>query len=414
MNCLSELQFGFRSKHSTSHALISITEKIREAIDSGKFSCGIFIDLQKAFDTVDHSILVSKLEYYGVRGLAKDWFFSYLDNRKQFVSINGFESSHRNIKSGVPQGSVLGPLLFLIYINDLAFSVKHSTVHHFADDTNLLCINKSLKTLYKNMNYDLRGITDWLNGNKISLNASKTEFVIFRKPGQSLHLEFKIKLNGKRLYPSNYIKYLGILIDENLSWKPHTLELTKKLSRANSMLSKIRYYVDKSTLRTIYYSIFFSHLHYCCQVWGQHGNSYINKLQSLQRSSLRIMNFLPFRSNVDNLYKDMNILNFIDMIKIHNITFVHNSLISNLPSAISNFFQQCRDMYQYDLRYNVHGKLNVPKFKSTKYGKYSIKYQCIYQWNKSLPTLISQLEMKYKDNQNINSLLDLNTNYSTI
>ena len=118
-NCLCELQFGFRANHSTSHALVSITEKIREALDTGHFACGIFIDLQKAFDTVDHDILVSKLEYYGVRGIAKNWFSSYLQNRKQFVTINGYKSSLSAINFGVPQGSVLGPLLFLIYINDL-------------------------------------------------------------------------------------------------------------------------------------------------------------------------------------------------------------------------------------------------------------------------------------------------------
>ena len=179
-NCLSELQFGFCSKHSTSHALVSITEKIREALDTGHFACGIFIDLQKVFDTVDHNILVSKLEYYGVRGTVKNWFSSYLQNRKQFVTINGYKSSLNDVKFGVPQGSVLGPLLFLIYINDFSISVKNSMLHHFADDTNLLCINKSLKVLCKKVNFDLKGITDWLNANRISLNVNKTEFIIFR------------------------------------------------------------------------------------------------------------------------------------------------------------------------------------------------------------------------------------------
>ena len=163
-NTLLECQFGFRANHSTSHALISITEKLRDALDTGHFACGVFIDLKKAFDTVDHKILISKLEHYGVRGIIKDWLSSYLDNRKQFVSLNGFKSSLNFITCGFPQGSVLGPLLFLIYITDLSSSVKHSVVHHFADDTNLICINKSLKLLNKHINYDLKGITDWLNG----------------------------------------------------------------------------------------------------------------------------------------------------------------------------------------------------------------------------------------------------------
>ena len=128
LNCIYEFQFGFRAGHSTSHALLSLTEKVREALDSGKFACGVFIDLQKAFDTVDHSILLTKLKHYGIKGIANDWFKSYLTGRSQYTSVNGFDSEHRDMNYGVPQGSVLGPLLFLIYINDLHNAIKFSTV----------------------------------------------------------------------------------------------------------------------------------------------------------------------------------------------------------------------------------------------------------------------------------------------
>ncbi|XP_065675763.1 uncharacterized protein LOC136091972 [Hydra vulgaris] len=153
--CLYGRQFGFRLKHSTSHSLISITETICGAIDSGSFACGVFIDLQKAFDTVDHKNLTEILYHYGIRGIANDWFLSYINNRNQFVSINGFQSTCKVINYGVPQGSVLGPLLFLIHIKDLPHSINNSIVHHFADDTNLLCINKSLAQLCKKVNSDL-------------------------------------------------------------------------------------------------------------------------------------------------------------------------------------------------------------------------------------------------------------------
>ena len=192
-----------------------------------------------------------------------------LSNRKQYVSINGYKSCHRIIISGVPQDSVLGPLLFLIYINDLRFCIRHSVVHHFADDTNLLCINQTIKSLCKQVTSDLTGLTDWLNANLISLNVDKMEFIISRNSRRKINTEINIKLNGKRLFLSKFIKYLGILIDEDLSWKYHVEELSKKLNRANSMLSKIRYYVDQTTLRSLYFSTFSSHLTYCCQVWGQ-------------------------------------------------------------------------------------------------------------------------------------------------
>ena len=142
---------------------------------------------------MDHSILLSNLCQYGIRGLASKWFESYLANHKQFVSINGFESNTSSISRSVPQASVLGPLLFLLYINDLRIAIKHCKVHHFDDDTSLLIINKSLKRLNKLLNIDLKNLTNWLSSNKIS----KTELIIFKPKRKPLDFNMKIKLNGK-------------------------------------------------------------------------------------------------------------------------------------------------------------------------------------------------------------------------
>ena len=150
------LQFGFRQNYSTSYALIHLTETIKETLDQSKYGCGIFVGLQKASDTVDHNILLGKLKHYGIRGVAYNWFEFYSKDRKQYVSINGYNSKYLPISPGVPQGSVLGPLLFLIYIKDLNTAIKHCKVHHFADDTNLLYINDSIKKLNKTVNFDLK------------------------------------------------------------------------------------------------------------------------------------------------------------------------------------------------------------------------------------------------------------------
>ena len=159
-NLFYNLQFGFRQKHLTNNALMKITELIRNAIDDKNVACGIFIDLQKAFDTVNHKILLQKLKYYGIRGVAYELFESYLYNRYQYVSINGKCSKKLLITHGVPQGSVLGPLLFIIFINDLNLSVTHSITHHFADDTNLLYISDYIKKINKHINHDLKLITE--------------------------------------------------------------------------------------------------------------------------------------------------------------------------------------------------------------------------------------------------------------
>ena len=164
--CIYNLQFGFRQKHSTNHALLSMTQQIKDIIDKGNLAVGVFVDFQKAFDTVNHKILLHKLEHYGVRGIANNWFSSYLSNRQQYVSIGSTNSEIKPIIHGVPQGSVLGPLLFLIYINDLNRCIRFSTTRHFADDTNLLhviCYSKLRnRNPLRKLNIDLKSLNQWL------------------------------------------------------------------------------------------------------------------------------------------------------------------------------------------------------------------------------------------------------------
>ena len=172
-NIIYNLQFGFRQQYSISHALINITENIRKALDDGNIGCGVFVDLQKAFDIVDHQILLAKLNHYGIRGVSNYWFKSYLCNPNQYVSINGFDSGLTSISCGFLQGSVLERLLFLLYINDLNQAIKFCKVYHFADDTNLLCLSNSIKKLNKLVNTDLKHLVNCLNANKISFNVKK-------------------------------------------------------------------------------------------------------------------------------------------------------------------------------------------------------------------------------------------------
>ena len=173
-------QFGFRKNVSIAHTVINLIENAQTALDNNKFLCGIFIDLEKASDTVDHNILLSKLNYYGIRGISNSWFKSYLSNQSQFVSINGFNSNHQNIECGEPQGSVLGPLFFLIFINDLNFAIRNSSTFHFLDYTCFLNIKSTIKEINKYMNEDRRALSKWLNANQISLNIAKTEALIFQ------------------------------------------------------------------------------------------------------------------------------------------------------------------------------------------------------------------------------------------
>jgi len=354
-------------------------QKLMSALDNGDYGCGVFIDLQKAFDTVDHKILLSKLSHYGIRGTALNLFKSYLSNRSQFVSINGVSSNKAIVKHGVPQGSVLGPLLFLIYINDLHTAIRYSVTHHFADDTNLINFNKSIVNLNNQMKKDLWYLWFWLNANKISLNACKTEYVLFKSPTKSHGHDFKLKIGGEKIRPSNHIKYLGVLIDSNLNFRPQINDIATKLKKANGILAKLRHVVPRDILVSIYYALFHSHLGYCAQIWGQRVNSDIDRIIALQNCAVRIMSFADFRVPTNPLYRDLGILKFGDLIHLNNALFVYSNHHCLLPSALTTTF--AFDFTKtYPTRASVKGLIKSYAKKTTAFGTNSVKNQCIHSW----------------------------------
>ena len=380
-----ERQFGFRRSHSTNHTLLNIVERIRRSLDDGNFACGVFVDLQKAFDTVDHSILISKLSHYGIRGKAKDWFHSYLSNRSQFVSISSKGSSVKIIPHGVPQGSVLGPLLFLIYINDLHQAIFSSETFHFADDTHLLHFNHDLLSLCNRVNRDLRSLQTWLKANKISLNTAKTEFLIFRHYRKNLPFIPFLKIGGKKIFQSSYIKYLGVLLDSYLNWKSHTTLLSAKLARANGIISKLRHYVSTKTLINIYFALFNSHLQYGCQLWCLTDNTTTKPIYILQKKALRLITFNNSRCPSSPLFSDLKILKVFDLVKCLNISFVHKFLNNKLPFDLLNFFNFIQLGADGDDNQGTRGArlklLFIPSYKTVTFGNKSFSKICISQWN---------------------------------
>ena len=241
---LYSLQFGFREKMSTSQALMSISEMIRKSIDNKEYGCSVFIDLTKAFDTVHHSILLSKLNHYGIRGIAGDWFRSFITNRKQFVTVNGSNSNLLPITCDVPQGSVLGPLLFLLYINDLPNTSSLLKFHLFADDTSIYYPSRNLSDIESLINTELKSVADWMKANRLSISTSKTNFILFHSPKNKPRKTLNVKIDGNAINEVQSVKYLGVEFNSNLTWKPHISQLSLKLSKTVGVLSKIRYFVN--------------------------------------------------------------------------------------------------------------------------------------------------------------------------
>ena len=222
----------------------------------------MFLDLSKTFDTIDHAILLHKLQHYGVHGVALDWFRNYLQNRKQYVSYDGVDSDSESIEYGVPQGSVLGPLLFLIYMNDLPQCICHSKVILFADDTTLYCSSTNIVELHEQINNDLKIMIDWFRTNKLSLNTSKTNYLIISPPRQHARpLEnLKLKIGEDIIERKKSCKFLGVFIDENLKWDEQIKNVHSKISKSLYALNRSKRLVPKSYMKTLYDSLVHSHL----------------------------------------------------------------------------------------------------------------------------------------------------------
>ena len=239
---LHKKQFGFQKKHSTVDAIAEITEKLRENNYQSHHMITLFLDLSKTFDCIDHAIL-KKLDFIGIRGPCKEWMSSYLKDRMQLVSCNGVYSNRKPNNCGTPQGSVLGPLLFLLYVNNLPLVCKTSEVFQFADDTNVTTI----KCSHEELTADIESVSNWLDINKIKLKIKKTQVNISLGSVSSSPLV----LNGVEVKIENSCRYLGVIID-NLSFKQHVNCIINKLSRQCGILSKLRHYVPRLLLLQYY------------------------------------------------------------------------------------------------------------------------------------------------------------------
>ena len=374
---LNDVQFGFRANKSTSMAVLSILQKIYAALEEKKIPCCIFLDFAKAFDTVDHKILLSKLSHYGIKGKPLQWFSSYLKGRHQVVKIGSIFSDKTLMEYGVPQGSVLGPILFLIFINDISMCTSKGEPTLFADDSSLLYSNSSIEQLENDINSDLIKISDWLIANKLTLNVDKSNYIVFKQVNDC---KLDINLNGTPLLQKEFVKYLGLLIDSKLSWNHHIDYLKKKLNSGISIIYKLRRFLNEKQLKDIYFAFIHSNILYGLEVWGAADKSKLSSVSNLLDKSLRALYFKNKGDELKPLYNENKLLTLENMINLSWCTMINKCVLGfHSTDFKDNVFASLT--HTKDTRNKAYN-LNAPRY-TLRTSKNSIFCNGINFWNQN-------------------------------
>ncbi len=299
-------QYGFRKGHSTADAVTQFVKDTLLAYDKNEHTLAIFLDLSKAFDTIDHGLLLKKLERYGIRGIALKWFQSYLKDRYQYVVYNNVKSETKQVQCGVPQGSVLGPLLFLVYINDLPNSLKKLKTILFADDSTAYYSSKSKYELEETVNSELQSLCNWFKVNKLSLNIGKTNYLAIGKSQNRNN--YSIYMDGAEITRRTHVKFLGIFVDDKLNWYEHIKFCKQKIVSALYALKNCRQYLNADAAKILYYSLIYPYLSNGIHLWGSTYKTYLEQLIVLQKKAVRIIANADFREHSLPLFRQLGIL----------------------------------------------------------------------------------------------------------
>ena len=383
-NLLTSCQSGFRSLHSTHTALIEAVNSWCTNIDKGLLNGVIFIDLKKAFDTIDHKVAITKLAKFGLDSTSLTWFQSYLENRNQQCHVNGHSSSFQKITRGVPQGSLLGPLLFLIYINDLPNCLKSAVPRMYADDTSLSFAASDQGCLQSELNHEIENVTMWLKANKLSLNVTKTELMVIASRQKLLtqkDSEIDIHVDNTEIKRVTSAKSLGVYIDETLSWQEHVNEISKKISSGIGALKRIRPLIDEKTAVKVYKALIEPHFDYCSTVWDGMSQQLAEKLQKLQKRAARVITCSCYDAHTKPIFNKLGWVNLITKRKKQKAVMMYKTLNNLTPDYLKEMFTQKHT--SHSLR-DSEKKLAIPQPR-TDYRKRSFSYSGSVLWNE-LPT----------------------------
>ena len=374
-NLFNHVQFGFLAGKSTQDAILHLTEKIYDNLNNYLSTIAVFIDFSKCFDTLNRDILIDKLKIYGIRGIPLELFKSYLTNRYQAVRINNVISEYKQINIGVPQGSVLGPILYLVYVNEIPYISNIFSTCLFADDTTLIFQNSDKYELYKQCDLGINLFFSWCCANRLSINISKTNLMLFSNILTPLDIA-DVHMNNVKINYVSSTRFLGVLIDDQLKFDVHINEITRKISKNIGILYKLRQYVPNSTLLSVYRSIIECYLNYCNLLFGNAMHTHIAPLVIAQKKAIRIVANQPPFAHTEPIFSHLKLLKLSDL------------YLYNLGIYMKKNIEYFAPNFQINLHNTRSGNHYVPSFQRLALTQnQSIMYQAPKNWH-NIPLLV--------------------------
>ena len=382
-NFLSSSQSGFRSQYSTATTVIDVQDYILKNMDEGKVTGAIFLDLKKAFDTVSHSLLIDKLKKYGISGFELNWFKSYLSHRMQSVKIGCSLSDLKHINIGIPQGSILGPLLFIVFVNDLPDIVSCKTTM-YADDTSLLVSSSDPSCLQNSLNHNLCNIANWFRANKLTLNLSKTKLMLFATPyNLNRFNDISLLYDGESIEKVDHFKYLGIVFDSHMTWSHHIDLIASNVSKRCGVIRRVKYYLPNHILKKLAESLVIPHFDYCSHTGSNCSLTLSSRLQILLNNLARIILSADIRTHIDSMMTTLKWLTLDQRWNNHILVMLFKCLTDKAPDYLCSQFSFTHSTHDHGTRGNSSNSLVVPNYKHNS-GMRTFHVRAANLWNKTV------------------------------
>jgi exonuclease III len=403
-------QYGFRKKRSTELAALELIDTLSLKMDQNKTPISIFLDLSKAFDSLHHNILLTKLKHYGITQNSLTLITNYLSNRQQYTHINGSSSHKKTLTTGVPQGSILGPFLFLIYVNDFNRCTKHFSMIHYADDTTLTTtINTAHTDTSDTITNNLSQIYTWLCANKLALNISKTKFMIFHTPQTHIILP-NLQINNIQIHATETFNFLGISLTHHLNWNTHIKKISMKIARVTGIINKLKNHIPQFILLTIYNALIVPHLNYGILLWGHNPS----QLLPIQKRAIRAITLSSYNSHTDPLFRRLNVLKITDIRKMSELKFYYKYTNNNLPEYfLQSYIQTNRQTHAHPRQTRHENMLSIPPHRHH-FFKSNLRYTLVHTVNNLPPHIKSLCHTHSTDTFTKRAKAHIINQYSTI